>query len=204
MKKTPIFSRAGGSDAITKNQLVINAAFSHDVLELGNNSEPVQLDNDSVVVVRVNEHRAEKEQSLAAVQAQINKILIKQIAEAKAKELGKNLLDPTESKEQEKLMSTHQLTWSSVEQASRDSDKADALINDAAFNLLRPQSRDGIVLPNGDYVVVSLKHINDGNLSTLDKEQQDSLVQQIEASSGMMDYDLYAKSLINQAQIVRR
>lgn len=204
IEKTPVFSRAGGNDAITKNQLVINAAFSHDVLELGNNSEPVQLDNDSVVVVRVNEHRAEKEQSLEAVQAQINKILIKQVAEAKAKELGKNLLDPTESKEQEKLMSTHQLTWNLVEHASRDSDKADVLINDAAFNLLRPQSRNGIVLPNGDYVVVRLKHINDGNLNTLDKEQQDSLVQQIEASSGMMDYDLYAKSLINQAKIVKR
>jgi len=49
--------------------------------------------------------------------------------------------------------------------------------------------------------VVRLKHINDGNLNVLDKEQQDSLVQQIEASSGMMDYDLYAKSLINQAKM---
>jgi len=145
IEKTPLFSRAGGTDAITKNPLVINAAFSHDVLELGNNSEPVQLDNDSVVVVRVNEHMAEKDQSLEAVQAKINKILIKQIAEAKAKELGKNLLAPAESKEQEKLMSTHQLTWNSVKQASRDSDKADVLINDAAFNLLRPKSRDGIV-----------------------------------------------------------
>ena len=43
------FSRLGGKDLITKNKQVINAAFSHDVLELSNNSDPIQLDNDSVV-----------------------------------------------------------------------------------------------------------------------------------------------------------
>lgn len=203
IEKTPLFSRAGGTNEITKNQQVINAAFSHDVLELGNNSEPVQIDNDSVVVIRAHEHIAEKEQSLNAVSDQISKILIKQFAEAKAKELGTHLLNPVEDKNQQELMSSHQLAWNSVEQASRDSDKVDALINDMAFNLLRPESRDGVVLPNGDYVVIRLKHINDGKLSALDQEQQDSLIQQIEASYGMMDYDLYAKSLINQAQIVK-
>lgn len=203
IEKTQPFSRAGGLEQVAKNPQVINAAFSHDVLVLGNNSEPVPLDNDSVVVVRINEHTPEKEQSLDEVQAQINKILIKQIAESKAKALGTDLLNSVKDKKQHDLMSSNQLTWTSVKEAARDSDKAENLINDMAFNLLRAESRDGIVLPNGDYVVVRLKHINDGQLSTLDKEQQDSLVQQIEASYGMMDYDLYAKSLINQAQIVR-
>ena len=203
IEKTKLFSRAGGEDNLTKNQLVINAAFSHDVLELGNNSEPVQLDNDSVVVLRVNKHNVEKEQPLSAVQAQINKILMKQMTEAKAKELGIKLLNPVNDKNQQELIKANQLIWKSVDKASRDSDKVDAEINDMAFNLLRPESSDGVILPNGDYVVVRLKHINDGMLSSLDKEQRDSLVQQIEASYGMMDYDLYAKSLINQAQIVR-
>lgn len=203
IEKSKPFSRAGGVDAVTKNPLVVNAAFSHDVLELANNSEPVQLDNDSVVVVRVNKHLPVKDQSLEAVHDQISKILTKQAAEAKAKELGVNLLNPVEDKKQQELISSNKLIWKSVTQASRDNDKVDSLINDMAFNLLRPENRDGIVLPNGDYVVVRLKHINDGKLSSLDKEQQDSLVQQIEASYGMMDYDLYVKRLINQAKIER-
>lgn len=203
IEKTAPFSRAGGNDLITKNSQVVNAAFSHDVLELGNNSEPIQLDNDSVVVVRVNEHISEKEQSLSEASAQIHKILTKNAAKAKAKELGVSLLNTADSKEQQDFMHTNQLSWSSVEQASRDNDKVDPLINDIAFNLLRPETRDGIILPTGDYVVVKLRQINDGKLSALDKEQQESLIQQIEASYGMMDYDLYAKSLINQAQIER-
>lgn len=188
---------------MTKNSQVVNAAFSHDVLTLGNNSEPVQLDNDSVMVLRIAKHVPEKEQSLDAVHDQISNILIKQDAQNKAKALGANLLSPVEDKKQQELIRSNKLAWTSVTEASRESEKANPLINEAAFNLLRPENREGVVLPNGDYVVVKLKHINDGKLSTLDREQQDSLIQQIEASYGMMDYDLYEKSLINQAEIVR-
>ncbi|KTD64993.1 SurA N-terminal domain-containing protein [Legionella shakespearei] len=197
------FSRAGGTTELTKNKQIINAAFSHDVLALSNNSEPVQLDNDAVVVLRVNQHIPSKQQSLAEVQQQIKSTLAKQLADAKAKEIGTGLLNPVEDKQQQELIAAHKLIWQSVTQASRDNDKSGALINDLAFNLLRPESRDGVVLENGDFVVVRLKHINDGKLSSLDKEQRDSLIQQIEASYGMMDYDLYVNSLVNHAQIVR-
>lgn len=205
--KTKSFSREGGVDELTKNKQVINAAFSHDVLELGNNSEPVQLDNDSVVVLRVSEHFETKQQSLNTVQNQIQKVLTKQLADLKAKEVGSKLLNPVlnpvQDKQQQELITANQLKWLSVSLATRDNDKTNASINELAFNLLRPDSRDGVTLPNGDFVVVRLKHINDGKLSALDKEQRDSLVQQIEANYGMMDYDLYVNSLINQAQIVR-
>ncbi|MCW8385899.1 SurA N-terminal domain-containing protein [Fluoribacter dumoffii] len=203
IEQTQPFSRSAGIDAITKNKQIINTAFSHDVLDLRNNSEPIQIDNDSVVVIRVNQHWAEKEQPLENVEDQINKILVKKTAEAKAKEIGMSLLNPVEDKQQQELIHTNNLSWKSVVKSTRDNDKVETDINDVAFNLLRPENRSGLVLPNGDYVVVRLKQIHDGKLSTLDREQQDSLIQQIEASYGMMDYDLYVKSLINRAQIER-
>lgn len=202
IETTQPFSREGSTDNITKSKQVINAAFSHDVLDLGNNSDPIQLDNESVVVVRVNQHWPEKEQPLEAVQNRINKILVRQIAESKAKELGMKLLNPAEDKQQHDFIESNNLSWKSVVKATRDNDKEDSEINDMAFNLVRPESRDGFVLPNGDYAVVKLKQINDGKLSDLDREQQDSLIQQIEASYGMMDYDLYVKGLMSRAQIV--
>ena len=155
------------------------------------------------MVVRVKQHWSKKEQSLEAVQNQINNILVKKIAESKAKEMGMSLLNPVEDKQQHELMSSNNLTWKSVVKSTRDNDKENTEINDMAFNLLRPESRDGFILPNGDYAVVKLKHINDGKLSDLDREQQDSLIQQIEANYGMMDYDLYVKNLMNHAKIVK-
>lgn len=203
IERTQPFSRVGGTESITKNQQLINTAFSHDVLDLGNNSEPIQLDNDSVVVVRVNHHWPEKQQSLEAVRDRINTFLIKQSAESKAKEIGIKLLNPSEDKSQHELIERNNLSWKSVVNATRDNDKEETQVNDMAFNLLRPESRNGLILQNGDYVVVRLKRINYGTLNTLDREQQDSLVQQIEASYGMMDYDLFVKQLINSAKIVR-
>lgn len=203
IQHTEPFSRHGGKQSITKNKQVIHAAFSNDVLELGNNSEPIQLDNDSVMVLRVNKHIPSKEQTLVEVRDQIEKILAKQYADAKAKEIGTSLLHPVEDKQQQALINDNQLEWHSIAQASRDSDKSNSLINDLAFNLLRPESRDGVILDNGDYVVVKLKRINDGKLSSLDQEQRDSLIQQIEASYGMMDYDLYINNLLNRAKITR-
>lgn len=197
------FSHVGGSSDLTKNKQVINTAFSHDVLALGNNSEPVQIDNESVLVLRVNKHFDTKQQSLEEVKPEITKHLLKERAMVKAKDIGSELLNPVADKKQEDLIKANTLKWNTIVKATRDNDKTDTLINDLAFNLLRPESRDGVTLNNGDYVVVRLKKINDGKLDSLDKEQRDSLIQQIEASYGMMDYDLYVNSLLNKAKIVR-
>jgi peptidyl-prolyl cis-trans isomerase D len=48
-----------------------------------------------------------------------------------------------------------------------------------------------------------LKKINDGQLNALDKEQVASIKQQIEASYGMTDYDLYVGDLMRKAKIVK-
>lgn len=196
------FSRKGGDTKITRMPQIINMAFSHDVLESGNNSEPLQLDNDSVIVLRVNKHLPATEQSLSEVKEQIVEKLTRQNASVKAKELGTMLLANKGSSEvDEQLLAKHKLSWKQVEQATRETDKTDALINDLAFSLPKKDNQSGKILENGDFVVVRLKKINDGNLNTLDKEQQASIAQQIETSYGLMDYDLYMSNLVRSAKI---
>jgi peptidyl-prolyl cis-trans isomerase D len=182
---------------------VINAAFSHDVLDLGNNSEPIQVDNDAVLVLRVNQHVPTQQLRLSEVAQQIKSRLVKKAAEEQASELGKNLLNSGDDHKRQDLVQFNQLHWTLVEKATRESDKSDNTVNDLAFSLLGPEAIDGINLANGDYVVVKLKQVNDGVLSELDKEQRDSLIQQIQANYGTMDYDLYVNSLIKQAKIER-
>ncbi|STX29634.1 peptidyl-prolyl cis-trans isomerase D [Legionella beliardensis] len=202
IEKTEPFSRDGGQTDITKNKQVINTAFSHDVLVLGNNSEPVQLDNDNVIVLRVAQHIPAAKKPLAEVRESIINKLALQRAELKAKELGSTLLTNKDNTPSDVVDAKH-LVWHEVAQATRDTDKADAMINDLAFSLAKPNSQDGRRLMNGDYVIVRLKKINDGQYSSLDKEQRSSLAQQIEASYGLMDYDLYINSLVSNAKINR-
>lgn len=199
------FSREGGNTEISKNKQVINTAFSHDVMELANNSEPVQLDNDSVIVLRLNTHIPASQKPLAEVNDLIVNQLALQQAEEKAKVLGQKLLaSPEGAKADENMVVDEKnLVWHNVEDAGRDSDKADAMINDLAFSLPRTNSQDGRRLINGDYVIVKLKKIKNGQYKTLDKEQRNSIAQQIEANYGLMDYDLYLNSLVTRAKIVK-
>lgn len=198
------FTRQGGNTELTKNKQVVNTAFSHDVLDLGNNSEPVQLDNDSVIVLRVNKHIPATGKPLTQVKEAIIKKLTLLQARQEAKEMGMALLSPGSDKDkQDKLVQDKKLQWREVAKATRDTDKADPRINDLAFSLPRVETKKGRSLANGNYVIVQLKKINEGVYKSLDKEQQASLAQQIESSYGVMDYDLYINNLVAKAKIDR-
>jgi len=204
VKQSAPFSREGDDNPLTKNKQVINAAFSHDVLELGNNSEPVQVDNDGVVVLRINKRIPSAQKSLAEVKTGITDKIAKKKAEDQAQQLGEQLLNAKQDSTQlQKLITANQLQWHDVTQAARDdSESAPESINELAFNLAKAGAKTGHSLNNGDYVLVELKKINDGQLATLDNEQRASITQQIEASSGLMDYDLYINDLVSKAKIV--
>lgn len=202
IQESGLFSRQGGDTELTKNKQVINAAFSHDVLVLGNNSEPIQLDNDSVVVLRANKHRPAAEKPLAEVKDYIAEKLAMQEAEKQAKQLGERLLASRENKNQEAaLMQMNHLQWHEGNKVARDSDQIESSINDLAFSLPGVNHCKGSPLTNGNYAVVCLKKINDGELDSLDKEQQASLAQQIESSYGVMDYNLYINEWVAKAKI---
>lgn len=201
-QESDFFSRKGGTDPVTANKQIVNTAFSHDVLELGNNSEPVQLNNDTVVVLRVNKHLPAAEESLAAVKDRIIEKLALEAAEIKAKALGNQFVNLQQnSPENAKLAEMHKLVWKETKQATRDTDKTDTIINELAFSMSAENTRHGRLLKNGDFVVVHLNKINNGDYAKLDKEQQASIAQQIEASHGLMLYDLYVNQLVQTAKI---
>lgn len=198
------FSRHGGEKGLITNKPIVRAAFSHDVLELGNNSEPIQVDADTVVVLRVNKHVPASERMLVDVKYLIAEKLARKKAQAEAMQMGKLMLDSEQTALQvDELVKQNKLQWKDIKNASRDVDNVSPVINELAFNLPRVGEKAGQSLVDGDYVIVSLNAINNGNLATLDKEQVSSITQQIEANYGVMDYELYINGLMSHAKIVR-
>lgn len=200
VESTKPFSRQGGQPPLADNQKFIRAAFSHDVLELGNNSEPIQVDDDSVVVLRVQKHIPASQLPLAEVSLKIADLLAKQKAERKALQIGQELLQANEAKRQN-IIEKYNLKTQEVASAGRESDEAPALINQLAFALPNPGASKGGRLENGDYAVVELKKMNDGDPAKLDNEQIANITQQLEASYGVMAYDLYVNQLMRDAKI---
>lgn len=203
IKTVPPFSRQGReTPTFTQNKAVIQAAFSHDVLALGNNSDLIQIDPDRVLVLRVNQHIPVKRKPLAEVKKAIEQRLKQKQLTQQARQLGEQILAATnQSSEQHALAKRYGLQWQTVLEMPRETDTVSAEVNEIAFNLARPGAKAGRSLRNGSYVIVTLKDIQDGQLKQLDKEQIASITQQLEASYGLMDYDLYLNGLLNKAQI---
>ena len=203
IKESAIFSKRGGSDPFTQNKSVLQAAFSSDVLRYGNNSEPVQLDHDNIVVLRLSQHLPAAKQALVDVKLLIAKKLAKKQAQAEARKLGemlvayRSLSDGSVKQE----LPTSNLSWKKVEHAARDAADVPAGVNELAFTLPAINTRTGRTLVGGDYVIVELQQINPGNITLLDPEQISSLTQQIESNYGTMDYDLYIQHIMSQAKI---
>ncbi|MGV3739920.1 MAG: SurA N-terminal domain-containing protein [Gammaproteobacteria bacterium] len=184
-------------DPITQYPAVMQAAFSSDVLTYGNNSEPIQLDVDSLVVLRIRQHIPAALQDLTQVKAVIDSVLLKDKASLAAEKYGKSLAQRAAKKLPETLH------WQHVNGVSRDSDVSDAQINELAFAMNEVGQYAGQELQNGDFVLVNLLKISDGKADLEDKEQMHNLTQQLESSYGLMDYDLYISHLMAQAKIVK-
>lgn len=204
--ETGLFSRRGGNDAITQNKSIIRAAFSADVLKYGNNSEPVQLDHDNVIILRLNQHVPASKQALVDVKLLIAKKLARKQAVAEARQLGEMMVAYRKfpEKSHQNLMIAPHLAWNHVNNAARDAADVPAGVNELAFSLPAIGSRSGRTLIGGDFVVVELKQVNPGDIRLLDSEQVASITQQIEANYGMMDYDLYIHHLMSNAKISKK
>lgn len=198
LEHTTLFSRGHPSqEPVTQHPAVLQAAFSHDVLAFGNNSEPIQLDADTLIVLRVKQHVPAALQDITQVRALIDAILAKQKASMAAQEYGKSLIRAS-SKVLPKA--SH---WQQVVGVTRDSEVSDSEINELAFSIPEVSGYKGHILQNGNYALVKLNKVIDGQLDTSDTEQVRNLTQQLEASYGLMDYDLYISQLMAQAHIVR-
>lgn len=91
VETTPAFGREGG-EGIAANRQVLQAAFSDEVLVDGANSALIELDPDTVVVVRVKQHMQPEQRPLDEVRESIVEQLRKQKAAEQARQNGEAML----------------------------------------------------------------------------------------------------------------
>jgi len=166
VQHSDFFSRDGGGGIATESK-VIEAAFSPAVLDHRENSETLELDNDRVVVLRVEEHKPAVEKPLSEVREEIIKKITDKTVSEKTKETGTALLGRLQSgTSREDVAKETQIEWKETEPVGR----ADAALNRAvlrmAFRLPDPKegkpSYGGVQLGNADYVLVGVLSVEDG------------------------------------------
>jgi peptidyl-prolyl cis-trans isomerase D len=206
IRESDWFSRAGGP-GITENPAIVDTAFSEEVLLDGNNSDPVEIGEDHVVVIRVLKHQEAAPQTLDAVRD----LVVERLKDEKARELageqGKALLAAVQAGETLDAVAEKQgLKVVATEMLGRRADKPDSGMVQAAFALPPPDDATTPVYgdyidPDGDYVIIALDEVRDGNFAALPeavrKQTRDNLGQVM----GMEEMDAIMAGLKAQAVI---
>ena len=198
------FGREGG-EGVAANRQVVQAAFSTEVLEDGANSGAIELDPDTVVVLRVKEHHKPQQQTLEEVTASIREVLQRQHAADAAKAQGEALLAGLRDGKTPLAQAQNGQTWKVVEAASRGQDGVDPQLLQEVFRMARPAKAGqptfaGVTLGNGDYVLIRLNGVSEPSATLSDQEK--AMYRQFLASrSGQEDFAAFRRQLSDKAEV---
>lgn len=204
IKTTGSFTKDSGGKDISSNQKVRDAAFSNDVLNLKNNSDLIQLDNDSVVVVRIKQHTPNALLPLKTVEKQIIDKLRAQEADAAAMRLATEIKDKlAKGATIDQINVEYHLSWNNTGFIGRHDNKVDTAILNEAFAMPRPENQklsySTVKVPSG-YAIIALNAVKDGVLSSK-PEDVNAFEEQTQSTQGLLEYELYKDSLVKNAKI---
>ena len=202
IQQSGLFTRTQGK-GIAANPKARDSAFSEDVLA-GNNSEPIELDDGSVVVVRVKEHQPSKLRPLKEAHEEIATLLRRQKArkqlESQATALlaelkrGRTIDDVAkEIKAKVKTMEVTRTTPELPEVVSKVF-KAGRSEKGKPLNLM-------VALPDGNQAVVQILEVKDGDPSEMKPEEREAMKNNIARLYGLLTFKEYQAQLREKAKV---
>ncbi|OGT43860.1 MAG: hypothetical protein A3F42_07680 [Gammaproteobacteria bacterium RIFCSPHIGHO2_12_FULL_37_34] len=204
IQTSELFAQDKPGKDISQYKKIRDTAFSRDVLEVQNNSDVVQINPETMIVLRVKSHLASALLPLEGISKQIEDKLRTEEAEAQAEKFANNFQAKLSSgMNPEQLANTYGFKWAKTGYIGRYSNKVDPAILDTAFRLPNPAITKNVVygmtrLPNG-YAVIAVKSIESGRVP--DQKQFDVFSEQVQNSEGSLEYELYKQSQTSAAKI---
>lgn len=194
------------AEGLFANPSLLAAAFSEDVLELGHNSEVVELAPDHFVAVHLNTHRTPELQPLEAVREQIVAALRDQHArEAVAATAEQAVAQLRGGASVEEVAAQLGFEWQVEIGAQRDSAMLDPALRDAAFSLRAPESDQSVadytMTAAGDAIVFDVSRVAPGQYAALPPGRKSRINQLIGGERGTLVQNEYQRSLRQRADI---
>jgi len=206
---TEWFSRKGGQGIAGKRPF-IDSAFTEDVLFEGLNSEVVETSQDTLVALRLLEHREPQQMQLADVSDEIKQLLLKQRSKGlvakqvarlvKALQSGKTTLA--------QIAETEGLQLANYEEVARSGNASlsAALLREVfrtSASAAGMESAAGSVqLENGDYAIFSVTKVLPGNPQDVPENIRDQIRLVIKQRKGEDLFSNYERGLYESADIV--
>ena len=200
-------SREGGT-GIGENQDIIETAFSEDVLLNGNNSEPVEISDEQIVVLRLLEHQDAARQPLDEIHEMVKQRLTDEKARQLAASKGTELLGSIteQGKTLEEIAAALQADVQQTGMVARNATGHPAPVVAKAFMLDAPDddkpAYTGLALPGGDYVILALDEVKQGDLASLPEDARTRAWQEFSRIQGTAEMAAVQEALKSQAEIV--
>lgn len=208
IQHTPLFTRKGGNDVLTRNPKVIAAAFNKDVVD-GNNSDLIEMVPGQVIVLRVNQFKPATPITFADAKPTIEVKLQKQAMQNLARQVSEQIVAELKAgKTQQALAKQYQLKWIEANDLARHSESPEMTIVKTSFNMIAPLDEHQIasqvvLLPSGDFAVLILKKVTSLPPKKMSAQASDAFARQMAISYGQFAYQLYNEYLMKQAKIKR-
>ena len=206
IQTTGFFGKRGGP-GIASNPKVAAAAFKEDVLKKGLNSEPVEVGPNHIVVLRMKEHKPEAQRTLDEVRAQIIAAVKHESATQKAEEAGKAALKRIDAGEDPVTVARELKSEWKTAIAGRNEAALDRTLVEHVFKLVRPESgkaaTSGLKVANGDYAVMRLTAVNDGDPSQIDDTQKKTIAKTLAEAVAESEFAALLESAKKNAKIAR-
>jgi peptidyl-prolyl cis-trans isomerase D len=201
------FTRSGGS-GVAKNLKVVEAAFSPEVLSKTRNSDAIEVNDQTLVAVRVIDHRPAARRPLHEVRAQIERTLRQQAALRQAAETAGALLKELNAGAAlDKLAATRGLKYEADRKVTREQVAGlDRRIVEAAFRAARPSSGKSPVYGVADLgsqgqALFALKQVVETPVEKLDAAIKDRARRQLVERRGQGLYTAYRTGLRQKAEV---
>lgn len=199
------FGREGG-EGVAANRAVVTAAFSTEVIDEGANSTAIELDPDTVIVLRSKEHLKPAQLPLESVNAAIRTQLTKEHASAAAKTKAEKLIADLRDGKAPLDKAIEGQNWKATEAATRAQEGVDPSVLQALFRMPKPAAKDkptftSVTLPDGSLMIVRLNGVNEAAAPT--DEEKAQYRRFLASREGQQDFAAYRKQLEAQAEIKR-
>lgn len=203
INKTGLFTHAHG-EGIAADEKVRLAAFSEDVLK-GTNSEPLEIGNDKLVVLRMLSHQPAATKDLKEVRLQVIIALqldkARQHAVAQANQIKTDL---ESGKSMKQMAEAYHLPMKKLDGLSRNSGDLPQPVNQAIFKAPKPKAGQLSVVIIDDQdtkIVAAISKVIDGELTEADKAKQAAIEKGIANAFGKSQMEAVLNALQAKADI---
>jgi len=192
LQQTDFFSRFS-AEGLMNNPRVLEAVFSDLVLVERQASEPIEIDPNHALVVRVTEHQPSEPRPLDDVADEIRSRLVRDAAHEAARAYAVDLVERVQSGDEtlEQLAEAEELELQQ-QQATRRSFELGSQVLDTLFSLPRPADSEVLleVIPNANnWLLVRLEQVSPGDPDQADDAQRQSALQQIRFTRSSLEFE---------------